>query len=151
MEDRLVVHPKFDLIKKNKIKKKSYSIRFYTKRSWTVLVLALIDSHVPSSFSSFSSSSWCDPERRPCQEPGALPRDKACACEPRGQQDLGHKVRNVFPPSRHHRRTINVSQLIGADGHRLSHVPRMDCQTNPHPHPQKTNKQKKNFPLPLFT
>lgn len=51
-----------------------------------------------SSSSSFSSS-WCDPERRSCQESGALPCDKASACEPCGQQNLGHKVRKLFPPS----------------------------------------------------
>lgn len=38
------------------------------------------------------SSSWCDPEWRPRQEPGTLPCDKAPTCKPRGEQDLSHKV-----------------------------------------------------------
>lgn len=47
-------------------------------------------------FLSFSSSG-CDPKRCPCQEPGAVPCDKAPPCEPCGEQDLGHKVGKRWP------------------------------------------------------
>lgn len=80
------------------------------------IVLA-IHSHASSSSSCSSasySSSWRDPERRPCQEPGTVPCDKASACEPCGQQNFGHKVRNLFPPSLPLRHTFNVSQCLVA-------------------------------------